>query len=271
VAKTKKITKTSKAKKVVTLSVKKQPVKKASFKVKKTPVAKSNATFFDRMQTDLRGPQSPAGFAVGALVVTFIAVFIFNFFNQRINPNMATPETDSQATQSQDVAKDSLPGKYTVKDGDTLFTIAKNYYDDGYKYQAIASANNLTDVNNITPGQVLEIPKQPVDTTAAMTPAPTPSATDLAMSSSSSSSSDSMTMTPANTQYVQGGQGGSTDQTEWGTKITSDTYVVVQGDWLSKIAGRAYGDIYSYDKIAKANHISDPNEIEPGMVLQIPR
>jgi nucleoid-associated protein YgaU len=40
---------------------------------------------------------------------------------------------------------------------------------------------------------------------------------------------------------------------------------------LSKIAGRAYGDVYQFDKIAKANNITDPNNIEVGTVLKIPR
>ena len=57
----------------------------------------------------------------------------------------------------------------------------------------------------------------------------------------------------------------------WGEKITGDSYTVVWGDWLSKIAGRAYGDIYAYERIAKANNIQNPDLIEPGMVLTIPR
>lgn len=57
----------------------------------------------------------------------------------------------------------------------------------------------------------------------------------------------------------------------WGEKITGDSYTVVSGDWLSKIAGRAYGDIYAYERIAKANNIQNPDLIEPGTVLTIPR
>ncbi len=60
-------------------------------------------------------------------------------------------------------------------------------------------------------------------------------------------------------------------QQSWGPPITSDKYTVVAGDWLSKIAGRAYGDIMAYDRIAKANNIQNPDLIEVGMVLTIPR
>ena len=63
--------------------------------------------------------------------------------------------------------------------------------------------------------------------------------------------------------------GGNT--TIWGPRIEGNTYTVVQDDWLSKIAGRAYGDIYAYTKIAEANNISNPDLIQPGQVLKIPR
>lgn len=55
------------------------------------------------------------------------------------------------------------------------------------------------------------------------------------------------------------------------TDITGDTYTVAEGDWLSTIAGRAYGDIYAFEKIAQANNIQNPDILEPGMVLKIPR
>ena len=59
--------------------------------------------------------------------------------------------------------------------------------------------------------------------------------------------------------------------TQWGPKIEGNTYTVQEDDWLSKIAGRAYGDIFTFDKIAAANNLSNPDLIEPGMVLTIPR
>ncbi len=48
---------------------------------------------------------------------------------------------------------------HTVKAGDTLWGLAKTYYDDGSKYKKIASANsNVTNPNLISVGQVIEIP-----------------------------------------------------------------------------------------------------------------
>ncbi len=50
---------------------------------------------------------------------------------------------------------------YTVKKGDTLWTLAKYYYGDGSKYKLIASANpQVTNPNLIYVGQVLVIPKE---------------------------------------------------------------------------------------------------------------
>jgi len=55
-----------------------------------------------------------------------------------------------------------------------------------------------------------------------------------------------------------------------GSSITANTYTVQTGDSLSQIAGRAYGDIFTFDRIAKANNIANPNLIIPGAVLRIP-
>lgn len=50
---------------------------------------------------------------------------------------------------------------YEVKSGDSLSKIAKNYYGDPMKYNAIFEANQplLSDPNKIYPGQMLRIPK----------------------------------------------------------------------------------------------------------------
>ncbi len=63
----------------------------------------------------------------------------------------------------------------------------------------------------------------------------------------------SATNTPANNPYTQ-------------------TYVVVSGDTLSKIAQKYYGDPALYTQIFQANRdvLSDPNKISPGQKLRIP-
>jgi nucleoid-associated protein YgaU len=63
----------------------------------------------------------------------------------------------------------------------------------------------------------------------------------------------SATGTPANNPYTQ-------------------TYTVVSGDTLSKIAQKYYGDPALYTKIFEANRdvLRDPNKIMPGQKLRIP-
>src|SRR5262245_12068595 len=50
---------------------------------------------------------------------------------------------------------------YTVKSGDTLSSIAKQFYGDAHEYPEIFNANRdqLSDPDKIKPGQVLKIPQ----------------------------------------------------------------------------------------------------------------
>lgn len=195
------------------------------------PRAKStrNLRLFDRLQEDIQKNSSYLNLILGALIVIVLGVLVFNYFNRgRLGPSQqAGPQTQG------DISKDQLPGKYTVKQGDTLFTIAQKYYDDGFKYPKLVESNKLANENLIEVGQVLEISK----------------------------------LEEKETQGI----GGAENQTIWGEKISSDTYTVSEGDWLSKIAGRAYGDPLVYDRIVKANNLQNPDLIEVGQVLKIPR
>ncbi len=199
----------------------------------KKSVAKTTSSYLSRIESDVQSSQSKLNMVLGALIILVVGILIFNYFN-RNKPDLGPAQTIT--TDQQDVSAENLPGKYTIKEGDTLFEIADKYYKDGHKYGEIAKANNLTDPNNIETGQVLDIPKL-----------------ETAMTSQT-------TLQPA----VE-------PTTDWGPKITENTYTVAPGDWLSTIAGRAYGDIYAYQKIAEANNITNPNLIEPGQVLTIPR
>ena len=57
-----------------------------------------------------------------------------------------------------------------------------------------------------------------------------------------------------------------------GTTGQSQTYVVVAGDSLSKIAKHFYGDALDWKRIFEANRdqIQDPDLIHPGQELRIP-
>ena len=62
----------------------------------------------------------------------------------------------------------------------------------------------------------------------------------------------------------------TTPQTQHKT-ITGDKYKVQKGDNLWKIAVRAYQNGYKWVEIAKANKLANPNLIEVGQELVIPR
>lgn len=207
-------------------------------------VHENDQSLFQKLQSQLQLDQSYLSLALGLVIVLIAGFLVFNYFKSS-RPNLG-PAQQSENQNQADVQPENLPGKYTVKKDDTLFAIAQKYYNDGYKYPEITKANNLTNENTIETGQVLDIPKI-AETTVTSSISPIPTQTEAL------------------------GTGGAENQTIWGEKIISDTYTIVEGDWLSKIAGRAYGDIMAFDKIAKANNISNPDLIEPGIVLQIPR
>lgn len=237
--------------------------------------ANNNPEFFDKIRTDLNKNKSFMNLALGAVILLIAGLLLFNYFSKNNSGQKdlgPSQQTDTQSQQSGDVAKDKLPGKYTIKQGDTLFTIAQNYYGDGYKYPEIVKANNMTNENAIEVGQVIEIPKVE-GTEPSSSPSESPSVSPSASASPSVSASPSQTPEgqTMNQQNPDNGQGGAENQTMWGEKITGNTYTVQAGDWLSKIAGRAYGDVMTYEKLAQANNITDPNNIEVGTVLKIPR
>lgn len=185
-----------------------------------------NNSYLDKLTVETQSNQSRISMVLGVLIVLVLGILVFNYFNKP-GDNLGPAQT---VEQERDISPDNLPGKYTVKEGDTLFLITEKYYGDGYQYDILAKENNLTSVDQIEVGQVLQIPKLEIEPATG---------------------------------------GGNT--TIWGPMIEGDTYTVLEGDWLSTIAARAYGDIYSYDKIARTNNIPNPDYITVGMVLAIPR
>lgn len=217
-------------------------------------------SYWQKLEGEVQNNQSKVSMILGGLIILVVIVLIFNYFNKS-KPDINGPAQTTQE-QQEDVSLQNLPGKYSVKEGDTLFLIAEKYYGDGYKYTEIVNENNLPDINQIEVGQVLQIPKLK-DVTL-----PSPSAVTEIPKPSPAQETEITIEVPAGSKGVPDA---TMTQPDWGSKITSNMYTVVEGDWLSKIAGRSYGDIFTYDRIAKANNIPNPDHIEPGMVLIIPR
>lgn len=235
-----------------------------------------SGNFLDKIQTDLEKNQSYLNLILGALIVIVLGVLIFNYFNKPSEqPGDVTEQAEQTTDEQGDVTKAGLPGKYTVKEGDTLFSIAQKYYDDGGLYTEILKQNNLTS-DSIETGQELTIPKVATAVSPSSSPEGSPSASPSVSPSPNESVAPSPSQSPEARESAvpaQAGEKGAAiqPQTTWGDSISGDSYTVVKGDWLSTIAGRAYGDIMKYDTIAKANNIANPNVIEVGTVLKIPR
>jgi LysM repeat protein len=133
-------------------------------------------------------------------------------------------------------APSGAPVYHTVQRGETLASIARAY---GVAWPDIAAANGLSNPNQIFGGQQLLIPSATGSTVAAVAPAsanPAPAVVD-----------------PAPAPAAATG--------------TERTHVVQAGEHLAAIA-RAYG--IGWPTIARANNITDPNQIYAGQVLIIP-
>ena len=215
----------------------------------------SKSSYFDKIESDIKTNQSTLSLVLGALIVLIVGVLIFNYFNRNKDADLGP----SQQITEGDVSPDALPGKYTVKEGDTLFLIAEKYYSDGFKYTEIAKTNSLANADTIEVGQVLDIPKVEVEI-AEVEPTEKPAEVP----------SDTQELVQVDDDSEQEATGGG-NTTIWGPRIEANEYTVVEGDWLSTIAARAYGDIMAYQKLAEANNIQNPDVIEPGQVIKIPR
>lgn len=220
---------------------------------KETPTQSS--TYLEKLENEIQGNQSRLSLVLGALIVLVLGFLIFNYFNK--NKADLGPAQTTELTEQGDVSKENLPGKYTIKEGDTLFAVAEEYYNDGFKYTEIAKVNNINDVNTITAGQVIEIPKLEGETTVATSPTPT--------------ATPESTPTPLASPAIENQGTSEVTKTDFGPAIKGNSYTVIEGDWLSTIAARAYGDVLAYTKLAQANNIVNPDYITPGMVLTIPR
>ena len=70
-------------------------------------------------------------------------------------------ESEVQVTENRETKNAPETDSYTVKSGDTLWSIAKTYYGDGSKWKLIAEANSqINDPDLIYPGQIFVIPKE---------------------------------------------------------------------------------------------------------------
>lgn len=163
---------------------------------------------------------------------------------KEVKPTIVKPTITVKPTQIKPATKPTVTNKnisgatYTVKDGDTLWSIAEKKYKSGYNWVDIQQANKLSNPDTLFAGTKLTLPNvEPKISTVIV-------------------------------ENKGNKQASNSVQT---TKITGAIYTIVQGDNLWDIAVRAYGDGYAWTKISKANNLSNPDLIHPGNKLSIPR
>ena len=174
---------------------------------------------------------------MGILVVLAIGGLAYRYFQSKGLPSLPSREQEQEQQQQEEEGETvemGLPTTHTVSEGENLWRIAEQYYLSGYNWVDIVEANDLANPNQLAVGQELTIP----DVESKM----------ITVSELPETGADRF-------------------------EISGDSYTVEEGDSLSKIALRAYGDMFSWPRIWQANRgqISNPNIIEPGMTLEIPR
>jgi nucleoid-associated protein YgaU len=77
-----------------------------------------------------------------------------------VEDNITVAVATAEAPAVAEASSTSQSRFYTVKSGDTLSKISKEFYSDPNRYNAIFEANKpmLEDPDKIYPGQVLRIP-----------------------------------------------------------------------------------------------------------------
>ena len=74
-------------------------------------------------------------------------------------PAAAKPAEAKADTKKDTASTSSGTKEYTVKDGDTMWTIAQSQLGNGAEYQKILDANGLKESDTLAPGTVIKIPQ----------------------------------------------------------------------------------------------------------------
>lgn len=164
---------------------------------------------------------------------------------------------DTQTNQADTAEDDTVLAEqtYVVQLGDSVSSIAREQMGSVDFADEIIVANQLENPDALEVGMKLTLPT--VEAGAEDTMAPT--------------GAMQPTTTPMMTPAMKGNVNGGGAMTKKMAPITADSYTVVKGDHLWDIAVRAYGDGNMYATIIEANALRNPDRLEEGTVLKLPR
>lgn len=208
------------------------------------------------------------------------------YVGQRLLVNQSSNSNSSSSGQSSSTTTntEASAASYTVKSGDTLSGIASQY---NTTVNQIVSLNQLSNPNLIYVGQVLKLKNsQTTNSSSSSSTAATTAGTytvkagdtlsAIASRYSTSSSTLASLNSLSNPNLIYVGQvlkvssnastSSSTGSSANSTVTTAASYTVKSGDTLPAIAAK-YGT--TYQALASANSISNPNDIYVGQVIKV--
>lgn len=210
------------------------------------------------------------------------------YVGQRLLVNQSSNSNSSSSGQSSSTTTntEASAASYTVKSGDTLSGIASQY---NTTVNQIVSLNQLSNPNLIYVGQVLKLKNSQTTNSSSSSSSSTATTTAgtytvkagdtlsaIASRYSTSSSTLASLNSLSNPNLIYVGQvlkvssnastSSSTSSSANSTVTTAASYTVKAGDTLSAIAAK-YGT--TYQALASANSISNPNDIYVGQVIKV--
>ena len=206
--------------------------KKSKLKIAPKPQNKYDLTQL-LQRVNERFPNFLLGLTVFVLVILVGSLF---FQNKEISDLNIPQSITKLFVKNAEVAEQPTPKTYTVKEGDTLWSIAEEAYGSGFNAYDLAKLNKITDANALNAGSVISLP--------ALEPkAPTRG-------------------------EISGGEYTTAKETPQEVKTKSSTYKIVSGDSLWMISMKLYGNPYRWTELWKANpSIQNPNLIYAGSTL----
>jgi len=221
--------------------------------------------------------ESSISTVLGFVVIVVVGLLVVNYFRNIDDQGQLNSLADS-------TEQETTLTSHTIAEGESLWTIAETYYDDGFRWTDIMEANGIENPADIEVGQTIMIPDVTTEITDALadasagesgevavmeetkTPEPTAEPT---IEPTSTPEAEVIAEATASPEVMENDQVVMDEQDE-PTASQDGTYTVVHGDNLWDIAVAQYGDGYRWVDIASANNLANPSIIHSGNVLVIP-